>query len=347
MEGKLQTPQRPPERQLSILDELIAAKQEHRKFTWEESEREHQKVEDTEQNFAKQTEYEKTLGRILERYGCNVEITKVAPDLFKIKVPRDAVVTDLPRTHALKGGAARAALLQALDIDPDASPRDIDLVRVVKEDLPGLDAELAAELSPEDLKHNHGVEALKENYFQTRDFTINEVLVHDGSIYLTKACLLDTLRGIIRFSEFEKKQPSSESRASYAVQSKLIAKAVRMVAETWMSKREVILADSEIFQFQELDTFSMVLHLDRAFERGYEVAEEYVRQLRELKKIPEDIETPEKAVDYFLTRMRETFVLRCASRYILTKEEKAAELFDAEFETWENLPKRTPHSRDR
>lgn len=57
----------------------------------------------------------------------------------------------------------------------------------------------------DDLANGHGVTTVEEDYFETRDFTINEVMVADNKIIISKDCLLDTVRGILRITDFEKK----------------------------------------------------------------------------------------------------------------------------------------------
>ena len=117
-----------------------------------------------------------------------------------------AELGELPRDIAIMGGAARAILQKQL-FNESAAIRDIDLVQI--SDIAVSEDETLHHLSekfmPDDYAHGHGVgsEELGE-YFTERDFTINEVLVIDGKIVASQACIDDLKTKTIRPSYFER-----------------------------------------------------------------------------------------------------------------------------------------------
>ena len=144
---------------------------------------------------------------------------------------------------------------------------------------------------PDDYKHGYGVKKENEEYFKTRDFTINEVFATKDAVYCTKQCLLDTLRGVVRFSEYEKQE--SWSGYPYYVHPKLLAKALRLAVTSNLK-----ISDEGVYDVQCIDEFHMALHLDRALGQGEHVARGYVEELRTKNQIPQDIFEPEDLIAY-------------------------------------------------
>jgi hypothetical protein len=212
-------------------------------------------------------------------------------------------LVELPQNYALKGGAARVTLEKALGINTNALARDIDICYIgsAEEEDIELSKSLAESYADEDLQNGHGVETLEENYFQSRDFTINEVLVVNNVILLSKQALLDTLRSIIRFSEFEKtnfyyqENYNEEKEVSVRfVNNKLASKALRLISE----KEGFDFIDSDFFDHKSINDFHMALHLDRAMEIGPEVADRFVQKLKDYRQIPADINGPIECISY-------------------------------------------------
>ena len=277
------------------------------------------------------TEYDKALRRLLSSWGIEgVAIKKAAPGIYKIPLTERSsgeFDADLPQEYGYKGGKARALLLRELGIDPQATARDIDLIRVTKEEKEGLDIALAKKYSSEDLENNYGVEPIKKDYFDTRDFTMNEVIAADGALFLTKQCLLDTARRIVRFSDFEKRELwHPEERGienGYFVNDKLMAKAVRFAASEMVRGKKLELADKEVYSYLEINNFHIALHLDRALHEGKEVAERYIEELVRLGQLPGDIGSPEDFICGFVKQTEEDgcFFFRYAPRDDMNAEE--------------------------
>ncbi len=210
----------------------------------------------------------------------------------------------LPEGYALKGGAARVSVERALDKTCSQEPRDIDICYIGDPDREdrSLSEYLAERYSPDDYIHGYGVEPLEDGYFETRDFTINEVLVSNESAVLTKQALLDIMRSIIRFTEYEKTNfyfqeyyGEEEEVGVRFVNDKLASKALRLIAER--EERTFIDAD-EFFEKKYINEFHMALHLDRAMGKGFRVANAFVENLKKYHQIPEDISSPLECASY-------------------------------------------------
>ncbi len=297
----------------NILEEIIAQHLKESPFdTIEEEKRELINLDKAVSKTA--SKYEQVLQKLVERYGVkNSKIEKIGKGLFRIPI-KNPYLKKLPEGYGYIGGAARSELLRELDLDTESTPRDKDIVRIVSEDVLGIDEELGQEFSAEDYTHGHGVQELRENYFKTRDFTINELLVYKNFIYLTKSCLLDTIRGILRFTKYELiNNEQNENEEEEGVRNdKVLAKAIRFASEALIRGRKLEIENKEPFRVQSIQLFHIALHLDRAFQRGIRIADEYVRQLVAIGQLPEDINDSSQALDYLINTMDESFAFQYA-----------------------------------
>lgn len=272
------------------------------------------------------------LYRFLSRFGYkSLAIEKIDENLFEIPILK----TDYEKIgdeYGYKGGMARAILLRELGIDSEAKARDVDIVKVIGDELNEKDRYIAEKYMEDDLiSGGYGVELIEDDYFSTRDFTINEVLVSGDSIKLTKECLLDTIRGIVRFADFEKKEPYNlpqEFENGFFVKNKLMAKAVRLVAEAIARGQKREIADKDVYNYICINDFHIALHLDRALEQGKNVAVEYIKKLIEIGyfKNWEDL-SPKNIIRDFIKYFNEQqkdydkpFVFRYAPKNIIEDE---------------------------
>lgn len=314
----------------------------------------------TEHSISKLSKYEEALMRLLAIYGVeDINIKKIADNLYEIPINKADNYQKLDSEYAYKGGAARNILEQELGFKNVAPARDLDLAKIVKNDNIEKDRQMAKKYSPDDLKNGHGVENLEEDYFETRDFTINELLVTNNKIILTKDCLLDTARGIIRFTDYEKrdliynddaeddsdlyfggpknnnkstyldkyKEEKLNNRSRFFVNDKLMAKALRLFVNQ-SSRRNTKLSDEELYQYLDINNFHIALHLDRALEQGYEIAVAYIEKLIELGQLNVKYDkNPEKVLKDFIDMIREedSFVFRFEAIDILDQEKKEME----------------------
>lgn len=218
---------------------------------------------------------------------------------------------DIDDQYAYEGGAARALLLRNLDIDSKAKPRDIDLIRLPGKEEPyeRADEELAKEFMPEDFKHGYGVEQIRslQEYFQTRDLTINELYATDEEVVATQECIKDTVRRIIRLSEFERKNILENNSKKQT--NKMLSKMIRFYAkflhkygeDVGMSLYEEGEQENKKLESYSIKYFWIALQLDRAFEEGVIQAKEFVRQLKQKRQLPDSINDDPYEVAKFLS----------------------------------------------
>lgn len=315
----------PQEQAINILDRLIEKYQAEMRFG--EMEKDREKAGSRDRAVADIVKkYEEKFNSILSRYGCDVQVEKIGNGLFRIPIPHEYVVKKLPEGYGYTGGTARVALLRSLGIDEHTTPRDTDLVRVLDKDVLGMDSVLAIQFSEEDYSHGKGIQQLTENYFKTRDFTINEVLAYGGFVYATKQCLLDTVRGILRFTEFEdgyKDEELNEIEPS----DKILAKAVRLASEEVCNGKRFEIHDKRYYKFENIRPFHIALHLNRAFSRGIDVAQRYVDELISLGALSDETRDPLKVAEYLVEWMGRPYVFQHAPQDILNTDEEMYEKF--------------------
>jgi hypothetical protein len=235
----------------------------------------------------------KTFREAVQKYKIDVSIFEIDSDGFiHFPVKKHFTGERLPKGYGYKGGAARALLLKNLGIDPTYTPRDMDIIRLdPNEPAPGVDIKIAKKFMPEDFSHKNGVEVIqKKDYFKTRDLTINEVLATDEEIIATPECILDSIRRIIRLTPFERK--------SYGP--KMLAKMLRFYAEAIYRWDSATIEDMNEWEFEKnfISPFWLALQMDRAFEVGIPIAEQYTKELQKRGQIPTFLNNAKKAADY-------------------------------------------------
>ncbi len=291
-----------------------------------EREAEYEEIQKKERLVDIVSKHEAVMRKLLAAVGVDVPLEKVGKKLFRIPFEKkDLFLGELPQGYAYRGGAARALLHRKLGTDSFASPRDVDISYVGENENVTLSHELAQKFSPDDFAHGYGVSLLDSDHFETQDFSINELLATADGMYLTTQCLLDNARGILRFSEFEKKE--SFRGNPYFVNPKLLAKALRFIAD-----KDLRFWNNEVFEFQEIDAFHMALHLDRSLEIGYETAVKYVDELRKARQIPSEIKTPENLIAFL--NEETDFIFRFSERAHIDAEDT---FFEQEKGTLEQL----------
>jgi hypothetical protein len=252
----------------------------------------------------KEVEYlisQRKLAWLLHQYGVKgLEIEQREDGSVAIPVKEHFMSDRLPEGYGYKGGAARALLLRNLGIDPDAKPRDIDLIRLVDtEPERGLDAAMARKYMPEDYEQDHGVELLRSNYFNTRDFTINEVYATDYEVIATRACLLDTIRHILRVTDYEKEIFGK-------IGPKMMTKLLRFYCESIIKFEQTDFGENEkeaikeLYDYPNISSFWIALQLDKAYEISKDVAEKFVQECIKIGLLPNDIRSAADAADYLL-----------------------------------------------
>lgn len=334
---------------LIVLDKII------KKRSYSEFNEMRQEQLGTEHLITEISGYQRCLTRLLNIYGMNdLKLNKIAKDLFEIKLSSVEDYELLDSEYAYKGGIARAILEKELGFTNKVYFRDIDLLRTTERDFNEEDEKMAIKYSPDDLRNGHGIEQLQEDYFDTRDFTINELLVVNDRVILTTACLLDTARGIIRFADYEKrklfedenneleenktplsylekyKDEANQDKAKFYINDKLMAKALRF-SVIQSSRRPTRLADEEVYKYLDINNFHIALHLDRALEEGIEVAQDYIKKLIELGQLSNTTHCePKELMKNFIEMVTAegSFIFRVESLAVLETESQSDALRD-------------------
>lgn len=248
-------------------------------------------------------------------------------------------IAKLPEEYGYKGGIARYALEKQLGMFA-TMPRDLDIVFCGTEEDAELSKKLAKQYMPDDFLHGHGVETLGDDYFDTRDFTINEVILAGSKITATRQCLLDTIRRVIRVTEYEKKERNYEE-GDYWVNPKLLAKALRFLAQEKVRVSDMSFADEDAVQWIGIDSFHMALHLDRAIECSEDIADQYVQELVARDQLPDWIHTAREAREY-LSEDLYSFLFRTS---LPNEREAYAEIIDTVDKELQQAPFRESFSK--
>lgn len=194
-------------------------------------------------------------------------------------------ITSLPAGYGVVGGAARN-VLEAV-VHPSTQlpqPRDIDAKFFSEQGGKRLDDsqeyELSMALSPRDTENGHGISEVSsiKKWLRSCDFTLNQSIVCDRMLHTTTNAVADMLTYAIRPTSYEH---NSEHRLGM----KLALKAIRLLAELRVDGVEEaairgINLRYDAFIDDRSYGFWHVLNLDKALERGPDIATEYVHQLR-------------------------------------------------------------------
>lgn len=233
------------------------------------------------------------------------ETEKMGMQAWKIPNPENFLAPKLPDTYAFSGGVARAGLLRALKIKPNAVYRDIDIVRFggASQKTPE-DVLLESTYMPEDSMHGYGVQRYPspETYLLSRDLTISEIYMDQKHLVFTPQCLLDTIRGIVRLTDFERRQLNSVQPKT-----KILAKAVRILAQGIVENGDFYMDNeiSTILNEQFIAIFYQALHFLRSMEHSEEAAREYLRILKKHNSVPKEINTLDEFTAYLAARLRD------------------------------------------
>ncbi len=223
---------------------------------------------------------DKEFAQWLRDAGVQARIFEYQPGIYRMLPSRPLFPDEpLPIGYWYKGGCARALLFERLGI-PSSPPRDTDLVQHLTvshaqhahdpslqaaddvERIGGYDRDEEGEL----ILHDHPT---LEEYFVTRDFTINEVLANDHEILFTKEALQDALeRRLIATSA------QRNAMDSYETSVKTLARAIRFSLSLNNADREHFWTIDETIEASvdqdilDQNPFYIFLQLDRLLEKG-------------------------------------------------------------------------------
>lgn len=202
---------------------------------------------------------------------------------------------ELPQGYGYKWWAAR--LLLELNIWKISSeiPRDLDITRYIDDEPEKwLDNKLAEKYMPDDFKHWNWVEKLEDNYFESRDFTINEVFYKEGKLIFTKEALLDIFNNTIRATETTFNYDYQDHEFSTVI--KALRLYVNYKERFWSATLEFL----NPYQLEDtyVNLFWIALNLDKANEVSEIQAYLLMEKLIEIWKIPNHISSLEQAREY-------------------------------------------------
>lgn len=267
--------------------------------------------------------------KLLTEFNIDPKLFEKRGKLFKIKVGSHFQETRLPDGYAFTGGAARALLLRALGIKKNAQPRDVDLARIVQQEPePGMDIKLSKEMMPNDFTDGYQATVINSlnSYFKSRDFTLNKVLATDNEIFLTKQCLSDTIRGIIRLSDSEREIILEDDKQYYKMQGKLLRFYTNAIAQG--DHMELLDGDYETLF---ITPWWIGVNLDRAYEISEVAAETFTTELVKRQVLPSTISTAQEAVEYLRNEILSSrFYFRHAPSAQFIKEQKWSEQYEDE-----------------
>lgn len=221
-------------------------------------------------------------------YNGDNERLEVKEDELKIReiplpeniLKRYDFIEKLPSGIAIMGGVARSVAREILTGEKEPI-RDIDLVEITdNEDESTVDPELLDELAqtymPDDYAFGHGIELdTLEDYFSTRDFTINECLIKDGKLLVSELAENDFKENVIRPTYYE--APYDGDKLS----GRLFLKAILMQTVISQISESIPLLEDVHANFQYIGDFDTAVFLNKAMSRGVETAVKFTENLAE------------------------------------------------------------------
>ena len=221
-------------------------------------------------------------------YNGDNERLEVKEDELKIReiplpeniLKRYDFIEKLPSGIAIMGGVARSVAREILTGEKEPI-RDIDLVEITNnEGESAVDPELLDELAqtymPDDYAFGHGIGLdTLEDYFSTRDFTINECLIKDGKLLVSELAENDFKENIIRPTYYE--APYDGDKLS----GRLFLKAILMQTVISQISESIPLLEDVHVNFQYIGDFDTAVFLNKAMSRGVETAVKFTENLAE------------------------------------------------------------------
>lgn len=191
--------------------------------------------------------------------------------LIRIEAEAHDKIPILDPPYALKGGAARL-MMNALTGEKvkNKTPRDLDLVRIGAGS-PQEDDRMAKLYMPDDLQYGNGVELIDDiaQYMQSRDLTINQVLLYDQQLICTPQALRDSINGVLRPTEHVLGKDNLPP-------GRIVMKMVRMKSVAAIEHKNFQIA--AIPEDTRITPFDIALHLDRTMARSVTAAEHYIAE---------------------------------------------------------------------
>lgn len=207
----------------------------------------------------------------LFRLNVSAKIIKADGKYIRFRAPTLLNVPRLPTGYGFKGGVARLALEAILGrAVRGVVPRDLDIVRFGTSPS-RRDTRLAQKYMPEDARYGYGVELIAglDEYMDSRDLTINQVLFMGSQVICSLQGLKDTLAGVLR--------PCAHIHSGKCA-GRILAKMLRLKAEASVRGQTIKLEDAP--PARTASRFDVGMHLARALSCSREVAQAYIQECR-------------------------------------------------------------------
>ena len=190
---------------------------------------------------------------------------------------RYSFLGELPHGVAVMGGVARSIAREIITGEREPI-RDIDLVNIIDEngeskvDYDTLDA-LSRKFMPDDYAFGHGVGSeTMDQYFRTRDFTINQCLIMDSKLIVSDFAYNDFQENIIRPTYYELPYDGDD------IGSRLFLKALMMRSVLSQITDSIPLIE-DMEQPEHIEYFDIALFLNKAMSRGARTARIFTEDL--------------------------------------------------------------------
>lgn len=202
---------------------------------------------------------------------------------------------DLPAGVAVMGGTARSLARRVVTGDKEPV-RDLDLIYIAEfsdpdnpvspEDL----EEVSEKYMPDDFAYGHGIKREHlENYFGSRDFTMNQCLVVGNKLLMTRAAYDDFQENIIRPSYDRKPREYSPLSDSDFMRGLLFLTVLQDCTSSYPMAEDLM--SGRYDEYDEpfgVSGFQIALTLNKAMSRGVRTAMHFTETLADYDLIDED-----------------------------------------------------------
>ena len=204
-------------------------------------------------------------------------ISQEVPQEIKALNPIYSQIDKMPKGCAVIGGAARSlAFMMINPKNQELIPtRDVD-VAYFEDEISQEEADVYAEyFSPDDFSHNHGAQEISniEEYMNTRDFTMNQVIYKDGRLIASRAAARDIYKGVINPCDdrYEEDNWGYWGDRSDYISTRLALKAVlqQTVLKEYIDDNESSSGNG----------FQLALAIQKSFEWGDEIPRKFLQNI--------------------------------------------------------------------
>lgn len=239
---------------------------------------------------------------------------------------------DLPTGVAVMGGTARSLARRLLTGDEEPT-RDLDLVYIPEfagsGDLVGREKldEIATKYMPDDFAFGHTIKRENlEEYFGSRDFTINQCLVVGDKLMLTRAAYDDFQENIIRPSYYTKPNENDELSDRILMRALLLKSVLEGCTSSYPTIEELDEANYAAYYDIEIDDdgeewsngelypmrdFQIALTLNKAMSRGVREAMRFTETLVDYNIVDKKyMDQPMKLAQDIIARNKSDFKFR-------------------------------------